>query len=69
MTAKCPGDAGGHRVALHRAVARVDAGILIPQGDEAWLCRGLLNPCIFWSVGFKAPTSSPLFSNLSKGVK
>ena len=48
---------------------RADAGILIPQGDEARLCWALLNPCVLWSVGFKALTPPPLFSNLSKGVK
>lgn len=55
MTAKCTGDMGpwsGPAPCCYQS----RCSILIPQGDEARLCWGLLNPCVLWSVGFKALT-------------
>lgn len=36
---------------------------LFPQGNEATLVWGLLNPCVLWRLGFKALIRSHLLSS------
>ena len=36
---------------------------LFPQGSEATLFWGLLNPCVLWRLGFKALIRSHLLSS------